>query len=144
MCASLSDTKSFSNLDIVKIANAFSYSHAKPINDHYFHFRIASRSDLTLGYVLPEMATFLDGDPNWLLHDSSTPKTLKMINGNDKSAVFAGIDRKKRSMRSSGRFKLLDKWRDELFPYMGQRGSCSSASSVARALSSELWCTELI
>ncbi|KAF2027561.1 thiamine pyrophosphokinase-related protein-like protein [Setomelanomma holmii] len=89
---------SYSYLDIVKIADAFPYpgpGGESTIND-YVHFRVAAHPYETLGFILPDVADTLKDLPGglWI-----SPTTL--------------------AMRAIGRFRLLNKWRGELFPVYG-------------------------
>jgi 8-oxo-dGTP pyrophosphatase MutT (NUDIX family) len=107
-----------SYLDIVKIADAFPYPEPgseTTIND-YVHFRIAALPDVTLGLLLADVAVALENLPEWYLDLTSTPKTITMIDGGDYATRSAIMERTTFEMRTTGRFKLLNKWRDERFP----------------------------
>lgn len=83
------------NLDIVKIVDAFPCTAEYPADwlekvNYYFHFRIAA-------YL----------------------NTLTLVGGDTEPARTAILEKTTLAMRATGHFKLLEKWRDELYPVYG-------------------------
>jgi 8-oxo-dGTP pyrophosphatase MutT (NUDIX family) len=120
----LSPTMSHSNLDIVKIADAFPYAADSPADrlerlNHYFHFRTTTHPGVTLGYMLPSVALTFVGLPDWALNPDCSPRTLTLVGGHDEPTRTAIMEKTTLGMRVTGHFKTLEKWRDELFPVYG-------------------------
>ncbi|KAK0108688.1 hypothetical protein ONS95_003480 [Cadophora gregata] len=113
---------SYSNLDIIKIADAFPYgSPADRLEtlNYYFHFRTASHPGVTLGYMLPWVALTFAELPDWSLNLESSPRSLTLIGGHNEPTRTAIMQKTTLKMRAAGQFKALEKWRDELFPVYG-------------------------
>ncbi|KAH6626155.1 thiamine pyrophosphokinase-related protein-like protein [Chaetomium sp. MPI-SDFR-AT-0129] len=111
---------SHSNLDIVKTVDSFPCPGDQPeIPNSYVHFRIASHPGVTLGYVLPSVALALASLPNWIFDQHCSPSTLTLVGGHNDATRTAIMMKTTLDMRSSGRFKNLEKWRDELLPVYG-------------------------
>ena len=115
---------SYSNLDIVKIADAFHYDADSPADrlerlNQYFHFRAAAHPVVTLGYMLPAVALTFVGLPDWDLDPDNSPRTLTLVGGHDEPTRTAIMEKTTLGMRATGDFKALEKWRDELFPIYG-------------------------
>ncbi|KAK2599016.1 hypothetical protein QQS21_005551 [Conoideocrella luteorostrata] len=113
-----------SNLDIVKVADAFPYPADSPTDQlqklgSYFHFRIATHPGVTLGYVPPSIALTFAGLPDWALNPDCSPRTLTLVGGHDEPTRTAMLEKTTSGMRATGHFKNLEKWRDELFPVYG-------------------------
>jgi len=93
---------------------------------HYYHLRIADRPNLSLGYLLPSTALTLQNIPGWKIDegkaDERIPRTLTLTAGEDEASRSAVVARTCQAMRATGHFKVLDKWRDELYPVVSDTG----------------------
>jgi 8-oxo-dGTP pyrophosphatase MutT (NUDIX family) len=113
------------NLDLINDCDAFPYP---PSNeyfdqiDHVIHFRVASYPETTLGYMLPSVALTFQHLPNWKLDLDSTPRTLTLEAGADAESRSLAMHKTTAAMRATGHFRILDKWRDELYPIYGPNG----------------------
>ncbi|KAK0278415.1 hypothetical protein LTR35_009154 [Friedmanniomyces endolithicus] len=115
---------SHSNLDIVKIVDAFPYDAVSPTErlerlNQYFHFRTTTHPSITLGYMLPFVAMAFVGLSDWVLDLDSNPRTLTLAGGHDEPTRTAVVQRTMWGMKMTGQFKALEKWRDELLPVYG-------------------------
>ncbi|PSN61834.1 thiamine pyrophosphokinase [Corynespora cassiicola Philippines] len=113
---------SFTNLDLVNECDGFPYYQADPelyaaSISTYFQLRVANH-DYALGYMLPSVAEVFRGVPNWQIDDDE--RTLTIIGGNNAQERSAIVETTLLAMRTTGHFKVLDKWRDELYPVYGK------------------------
>jgi len=125
-------------IDLVNDCDSFPYFYPDPSYylqhlQTYYHLRVASHPDVTLGYLLPSVAlTFanlkdwevnppdpslysVDGGPN-------SSRTVTLITGTTEAERSAVVARTCEAMRQTGHWKVLDKWRDELYPVYGPDG----------------------
>ncbi|KAJ8609795.1 hypothetical protein MRB53_038944 [Persea americana] len=96
----------------------------------YYHFRLPDSP--TLGFVLPSVAQVFAGLPAWQVDDEGMNLTLMHGETNEeRSAILAQTTA---AMRSTGHFKVLDGWRNELYAVYGpgrqelfrlERSACS-------------------
>lgn len=113
------------NLSLVNECDVFPY----PPSEDYFqqinnaiHFRVASYPDTTLGYMLPSVALTFEHLPDWNLNLDSTPRTLVLEAGHDEETRSLAMHKTTAAMRATGHFRILDKWRDELYAVYGPDG----------------------
>lgn len=125
-----------SNLDLLNECDNFPYYHVDPklylahVNTYYGLF-VAAHPTTELGYILPSVAEVFRGLPDWKLDDDARSLTLLTgTNEEERSKIVAGTTR---AMRGTGHFKVLDGWRDELYPVYGPDGHC--LFSIERAAS---------
>jgi isopentenyldiphosphate isomerase len=111
-------------VDIVKQVDSFPYTYPS-LSDYvqtvnsFFHFRVAAFPDVTLGYMLPSVAVTFMQLPDWSIDTESTPKTITLITGTDAPSRSAAMEKTILAMRGTGHFKILEKWRDELYAVYG-------------------------
>ena len=105
---------------------SFPYFHPDPVVylnhlNTYYHLRVASYPDITLGYILPSVALTLANLPDWQVSDESEPlpRTITLTAGDDEPLRTAAVRKTALAMRQTGHFKVLDKWRDEIYPVYG-------------------------
>jgi isopentenyldiphosphate isomerase len=113
------------NLGIVSYCDAFPYPPSDEYFqqvDHYVHFRVASFPETTLGYMLPSIALTFDSLPGWTLDLDSEPRTLTLEVGTDLESRSLAMHKTTAAMRATGHFRLLEKWRDELYAVYGPNG----------------------
>jgi 8-oxo-dGTP pyrophosphatase MutT (NUDIX family) len=102
----------------------FPYFHADPalyfqhVNT-YYHLRVPSYPDTTLGYLLPSVALTLSNLPDWTVDDSSSPRTVTLTTGDDEPSRSAAVAKTTLAMRETGHFVVLEKWRSELYAVYG-------------------------
>ncbi|KAF2750194.1 thiamine pyrophosphokinase-related protein-like protein [Sporormia fimetaria CBS 119925] len=110
-----------SNLDIINECDSFPYPYTDPALYNaslstYYTLRIPDCNH-DLGYMLPSVATVFDNVPNWSLdHDA---RTLTLTAGTNASERSAAVHQTLLALRQTGHFKVLDKWRDELYGVYG-------------------------
>lgn len=89
----------------------------------YYHLRVASFPDVTLGFLLPSVALTLSGLPDWQVSDEyDHPRTVTLINGTTEAERSAIVAKTTAAMRETGHWKVLDKWRGELYAVYGPSG----------------------
>ncbi|KAF2423659.1 thiamine pyrophosphokinase [Tothia fuscella] len=113
-----------SNLDLINECDSFPYPHKSRqlYSQHlhtYYHLRIPTHLNTTLGYLLPSVALTLSNLPDWSVDDTSTPKTVTLTTGEDESTRSAAVEKTCLAMRETGHFAVLEKWRGELYPVYG-------------------------
>jgi 8-oxo-dGTP pyrophosphatase MutT (NUDIX family) len=87
--------------------------------DTYYHLRVASYPETTIGYLLPSVALTLSNLPDWTVDDSSTPKTVILTTSDDEPSRSAAVAKTTLAMRETGHFAVLAKWRSELYAVYG-------------------------
>ncbi|CAI6273854.1 unnamed protein product [Periconia digitata] len=112
---------SLTNLDLVNECDGFPYYETNPDVylarvESYYELCI-SGYDYALGFMLPAVAEVFRGVPHWELDDEE--QTLTLTEGNDAASRTAAIDKTLLAVRSTGHFKVLDKWRNEMYPVYG-------------------------
>ncbi|PVI02533.1 thiamine pyrophosphokinase-related protein-like protein [Periconia macrospinosa] len=113
---------SLTNLDLVNESDGFPYYQVDPdlylaSISTYYELRV-SGYNYGLGYMLPSVAEVFRGVPNWELDDDE--RTLTLTEGTDAASRSAAIEKTLLAVRATGHFKVLDKWRNELFPVYGR------------------------
>lgn len=68
--------------------------------------------------MLPSVAEVFRNIPHWELDD--VDRTLTLTEGNDASSRSAAVATTLEALRKTGHFKVLDKWRNELYPVYGK------------------------
>ncbi|KAF2200090.1 thiamine pyrophosphokinase-related protein-like protein [Delitschia confertaspora ATCC 74209] len=110
-----------SNLDLVNECDSFPYYQSDPqlyltSISTYYQLRVESH-DYPLGYVLPSVAEIFRGLPNWTLDDDEP--TLTLTGGQNEEERSAIVAQTCLAMKATGHFKVLEKWRNELYPVYG-------------------------
>ncbi|KAF2188087.1 thiamine pyrophosphokinase-related protein-like protein [Zopfia rhizophila CBS 207.26] len=113
---------SYTNLDLVNECDSFPYYHSDPnlyvaSISTYYELRVESH-DYALGYLLPSVAEIFRNLPNWDLNDND--RTLTLTGGNNASERSDFIMKTFLAMKETRYFKVLEKWRDELYPVYGK------------------------
>ncbi|KAF2492186.1 thiamine pyrophosphokinase-related protein-like protein [Lophium mytilinum] len=111
-----------SNLDLIEECDSFPYYQTDPVAyfasiDTYYQLRVADH-DYPLGYVLPSVAEIFRGLSSWTLDDDE--RTLTLTAGNTAAERSEVVMRTVVAMRETGHFKVLSKWRNELYPVYGK------------------------
>lgn len=113
-----------SNLDLVNECDSFPHPAWSPAAYHtyttsLYHLRVAAQPDVTLGFILPNVAAVLHNLPDWEVDDESVPRTITLISGATEAERSEVVARTTQAMQLTGHFKVLEKWRDELYPVFG-------------------------
>lgn len=124
-----------SPLDLINDCDSFPYFHPNPSSyvqhlQTYYHLRVSIYPDVTLGYLLPSIALTLSNLPDWevdppdpTLHSPeggpNPPRTVTLVSGSNEAERSAIVAKTCEAMRQTGHWKVLDKWRDELYPVYG-------------------------
>ncbi|KAF1945239.1 thiamine pyrophosphokinase-related protein-like protein [Clathrospora elynae] len=109
------------NLDLVAQCDGFPYPdghsdrYLVSINT-YYQLRVAGYNN-ALGYMLPSVAEVFRGIPNWSLDDDE--RILTLTGGSTAEERSKAVETTLLAMRETGHFKVLNKWRDELYPVYG-------------------------
>lgn len=117
-----------SHLDLLNECDSFPYPHTDSIKyaqhvNTYYHLRIAAFPTITLGYLLPSVALSLANLPDWAVSDEdATPRTVTLVNGNTEEERSAIVAKTTAAMRETKHWKVLDKWRGELYAVYGPGG----------------------
>lgn len=114
------DSQHKSNLELVNECDTFPYPTANPQEyiqyiSTYYHFVVA---DQTVGYVLPSVSEVFRGIPGFELNDDAG--TLTLVSGENEEERSAIIAKTGGALRVTGHFKVLEKWRNELYPVYGK------------------------
>lgn len=83
----------------------------------YFELRVAGH-DYALGYLLPSVAEVFRGVPNWDLNDDD--RILTLTHGTTAQERSQAIEQTLLALKTTGHFKVLEKWRDELYAVYGK------------------------
>ncbi|KAF2272978.1 thiamine pyrophosphokinase-related protein-like protein [Westerdykella ornata] len=113
---------SFSNLDLVNECDSFPYYQTNPSLyaaslSTYYSLRVHGH-DYPLGYLLPSVAQVFHNVPHWDL--DSTQRTLTLIAGHNADERSEAVRQTLLALRKTGHFKVLEKWRDELYAVYGR------------------------
>jgi 8-oxo-dGTP pyrophosphatase MutT (NUDIX family) len=113
---------SLTNLDLVAQCDGFPYYEADATTylasiNTYYQLRVANH-DYPLGYLLPSVASVFNGIPNWVLDDEERILTLSA--GSTVAERSAAVETTLLALRETGHFKVLDKWRNELYAVYGR------------------------
>lgn len=114
-----------SHLDLLDACDSFPYSGAL-YDQHvttYYHLRLPAYPSATLGFLLPSVALTLANLPDWEVSPpDETPRTITLTTGHDEATRSAAIAKTTAAMRETRHWKVLDKWRDELYAVYGPAG----------------------
>ncbi|ORY19011.1 thiamine pyrophosphokinase [Clohesyomyces aquaticus] len=111
-----------SNLDLVNECDRFPYYqvdtdlYAASVST-YYELRVQEH-DYALGYVLPSVAEIFRGLPNWEIDDQDRVLTITGVSTTEQRSDV--VMRTVLAMKKTGYFKVLEKWRDELYPVYGK------------------------
>jgi len=83
----------------------------------YYELRVQNH-DYALGYMLPSVAEVFRGIPHWSIDDDE--RILTLTEGTDATSRTAVIQTTFLALRTTGHFKVLEQWRDELYPVYGR------------------------
>lgn len=86
----------------------------------YYALYILEYPETELGYVLPSVAMVFKGLPHWKVDDAD--RSLTLITGANEEERSEAVAFTTSAMRKTGHFKVLDGWRDELYPVYGPNG----------------------
>ncbi|KAF2103210.1 thiamine pyrophosphokinase [Rhizodiscina lignyota] len=124
-----------SNLDLINECDSFPHPTTSPQAYHaytttLYHLRVAAHPETTLGYILPDVAAVLHNLPDWEVDDESIPRTITLISGSNEAARSDVVARTTEAMRMTGHFKVLEKWRNELYPVYGPPSGASKKKEL--------------
>ncbi|KAF1982204.1 thiamine pyrophosphokinase [Aulographum hederae CBS 113979] len=113
-----------SNLDLVNECDCFPYIQVSPSAylsavSTLYHLRCSTHAqpEVTLGYLLPSVALTLQNIPGWEVSSSDAdPRTITLVHGEDEPSRSAIVAATTSAMKATGHFKVLEKWRNELYP----------------------------
>ncbi|EOA87056.1 hypothetical protein ACJQWK_08744 [Exserohilum turcicum] len=111
-----------SNLDIVDQCDRFPYPDAQSdtyfaaINT-YYQLRVAGH-EYALGYMLPSVVEVFRGIRNWEIDDDE--RILDLVTGSNAQERSKVVEMTLLALRQTGHFKVLDKWRGELYAVYGR------------------------
>ncbi|KAF2258486.1 thiamine pyrophosphokinase-related protein-like protein [Lojkania enalia] len=113
---------SFSNLDLVNEGDGFPYYQADPdlytaSISTYYELRVEGH-DYPLGYMLPSVAEVFRDVPSWNLNDEE--RILTLNGGDTQEERSQRIEHTLLALKETGHFKVLDKWRNELYAVYGK------------------------
>lgn len=124
-----------SNLDLINDCDSFPYFYPNPpyLVQHlqtYYHLRVSAYPDITLGYLLPSVALTLANLPEWDVDPpdptlyspaggAAPTRTVTLTTGSNEAERSAIVAKTCAAMRQTGHWKVLSKWRDELYPVYG-------------------------
>jgi len=110
------------NLDLVNQCDSFPYPDANSekylasINT-YYQLRVSGHN-YALGYMLPSVVEVFRGVPNWEVEDDT--RILYLTGGTNADERSKVVETTLLAMRQTGHFKVLDKWRAELYAVYGR------------------------
>ncbi|EDU42109.1 thiamine pyrophosphokinase [Pyrenophora tritici-repentis] len=110
------------NLDLVNQCDSFPYadvnseSYLASINT-YYQLRVSGHN-YALGYMLPSVVEVFRGVPNWEVDDDA--RILYLTGGSNADERSKVVETTLLAMRETGHFKVLDKWRAELYAVYGK------------------------
>lgn len=113
-----------SYLDLINECDNFPYYQQDPklffahINTYYGLY-VHDHPDTELGYVLPSVAVLFNGLSDWQVDDEDTKLTL--ITGKNEEERSKAVAMTCQALRQTGHFKILQGWRDELYPVYGKK-----------------------
>jgi 8-oxo-dGTP pyrophosphatase MutT (NUDIX family) len=114
-----------SNLDLINECDNFPYYQTNPklflahINTYYALY-VKDYPEAELGYILPSVAEVFRGLPDWKISDED--RSLTLVTGTTEPERSKVVEATVRAMHATGHFKVLSKWRDELYPVYGPKG----------------------
>ncbi|KAK4494900.1 hypothetical protein PRZ48_014256 [Zasmidium cellare] len=113
------------NLDLIAECDNFPYYQTDPkqffahINTYYALY-VREYPNSELGYILPSVAEVFRGLPDWKLDDGE--RSLTLMSGESEGERTKIVEATIKAMHATGHFKVLSKWRDELYPVYGPKG----------------------
>jgi 8-oxo-dGTP pyrophosphatase MutT (NUDIX family) len=111
-----------SNIDLVNQCDRFPYpdgnseAYVASINT-YYQLRVSGHN-YALGYMLPSVVEVFRGVPNWEIDDDA--RILCLAAGSNAQERSIAVETTLLAMRETGHFKVLDKWRGELYAVYGR------------------------
>ncbi|KAF1964152.1 thiamine pyrophosphokinase-related protein-like protein [Bimuria novae-zelandiae CBS 107.79] len=113
---------SLTNLDLVDAVDGFPYYQVDPdlyaaSISTYYELRVTDH-DYALGYMLPSVAEVFRGIPHWDLNDDD--RILTLTEGSTPAERSAVVATTLEALRKTDHFKVLAKWRNELYPVYGR------------------------
>ncbi|KAF2738982.1 thiamine pyrophosphokinase-related protein-like protein [Polyplosphaeria fusca] len=111
-----------SNLGLVDTCDTFPYYqvdadlYAASIST-YYELRVHDH-DYALGYMLPSVAEVFRNVPHWEINDDD--RILTLLSGGNSSERSQFVEATLLALRETGHFKVLNKWRNELYPVYGR------------------------
>ena len=113
---------SLSNLDLVNQSDGFPYADSNTDQylasiSTYYQLRVAGYN-YALGYMLPSVAEVFRGIPSWELDDDD--RILTLTGGSNAQERSQAMETTLLAMKETGHFKVLDKWRGELYAVYGR------------------------
>ncbi|KEZ39598.1 hypothetical protein SAPIO_CDS9513 [Scedosporium apiospermum] len=80
------------------------------------------KNSRSVGFVVPSVATAFRNQLGWRLDESTTPKTLALVGGNNPSSRSAVVEKTLLKIRDEKKFVILSRWRNERKPVYGPAG----------------------
>ncbi|KAE9976026.1 hypothetical protein EG328_002865 [Venturia inaequalis] len=114
-----------SHLSLLSACDSFPYPPSDLHEQHvstYYHLRVSSHPETTLGYLLPSVALTLSNLSDWDVDSDAIPRTVTLTTGNNAGERSLAIAKTTAAMRATGHWKVLDKWRGELYAVFGPGG----------------------
>jgi 8-oxo-dGTP pyrophosphatase MutT (NUDIX family) len=111
-----------SNLDLIDECDNFPYYQTQTelffahINTYYGLY-VSAHPNVELGYMLPSVAQAFRGLADWKLDD--TNRSLTLVTGNTEEERSRVVAMTCKALKGTGFFKILEGWRDELYPVYG-------------------------
>ncbi|EUC50700.1 hypothetical protein COCMIDRAFT_31905 [Bipolaris oryzae ATCC 44560] len=111
-----------SNIDLVNQCDGFPYpdvnleTYLASINT-YYQLRVSGHN-YGLGYMLPSVVEVFRGVSNWEIDDNA--RILCLTAGSNAQERSAAVETTLLALRKTGHFKVLDKWRGELYAVYGK------------------------
>lgn len=127
-----------SNLNLINECDNFPYYHADPklYLEHvnlYYALKVPQYPDLELGFLLPSVAEVFRGLADWKVDDED--RTLVLLTGETEAERSQIVAVTTEAMKLTGHFKMLEGWRNELYPVYGpHRELLFSVERAASAL----------
>lgn len=114
-----------SHLDLINECDNFPYYQTDTARffahiNTYYGLYVLDHPNVELGYLLPSIAQVFRDLPDWKLDDGE--RSLTLVTGSNVGERSAVIARTCQALRGTGHFKILEGWRDELYPVYGPKG----------------------
>ncbi|KAF2451665.1 thiamine pyrophosphokinase-related protein-like protein [Karstenula rhodostoma CBS 690.94] len=113
---------SLTNLDLINAVDGFPYDQVDPdlyaaSISTYYELRVTDHA-YALGFILPSVAEVFRGVAHWDLDDED--RILTLTGGTTAAERSAVVATTLEALRKTGHFKVLDKWRNELYAVYGR------------------------
>jgi 8-oxo-dGTP pyrophosphatase MutT (NUDIX family) len=110
-----------SNLELINQCDTFPYPESNPTAylsriNNYYALHIAGYS-YPLGYMLPSVVEVFRNTPSWAIDDDD--RTLTLTAGDTAASRSQAVENTLLALRETGHFKVLEKWRGELYAVYG-------------------------